>query len=160
MGEVVTAEKLVEVLKNLRQKNKKIVTTNGCFDILHVGHVRYLKQAKNLGNVLIIGLNTDKSVKSIKGPKRPLNSENDRAEVLTSLECVDYVVLFDEDTPDKLLDKIKPDIHAKGGDYNIDTLPEANIIIKNGGKVVFIPLVEGKSTTALIEKAAKNKTGL
>jgi len=153
MGEVVTAEKLVEILKDLKQKNKKIVTTNGCFDILHVGHVRYLKQAKNLGNVLIIGLNTDKSVKSIKGPKRPLNSENDRAEVLASLECVDYVVLFDEDTPDRLLDKIKPDIHAKGGDYNIDTLPEANIIIKNGGKVVFVPLVEGKSTTALIEKA-------
>lgn len=155
MGEVVAAEKLVEVLKNLRQKNKKIVTTNGCFDILHVGHVRYLKQTKALGDVLIIALNTDRSVKALKGPKRPLNSENDRAEVLAALECVDYVVLFDEDTPAKLLETIKPDIHAKGGDYNIDTLPEAEVITKNGGKVVFIPLVEGKSTTSLIEKAAK-----
>ncbi len=155
MGEVVTAEKLVEVLKNLRQKNKKIVTTNGCFDILHVGHVRYLKQTKALGDVLIVALNTDRSVKALKGPKRPLNSENDRAEVLAALECVDYVVLFDEDTPAKLLEKIKPDIHAKGGDYNIDTLPEAKVITGNGGKVVFIPLVEGKSTTSLIEKASK-----
>ncbi len=155
MGEVVTAEKLTEILKDLKQKNKTIVTTNGCFDILHVGHVRYLKQTKALGDVLIIALNTDRSVRALKGPKRPLNSENDRAEVLAALECVDYVVLFDEDTPAELLDKIKPDIHAKGGDYNIDTLPEAKIITKNGGRVVFIPLVEGKSTTSLIEKASK-----
>jgi D-glycero-beta-D-manno-heptose 1-phosphate adenylyltransferase len=155
MGEVVKAEKLTEVLKDLKLKNKKIVTTNGCFDILHVGHVRYLKLAKELGDVLIIGLNTDRSVKALKGPKRPLNSENDRAEVLATLNCVDYVVLFDEDTPAKLLDIIKPDIHAKGGDYNIDTLPEAEVIIKNGGKVVFIPLVKGKSTTSLIEKVSK-----
>jgi len=155
MGEDVTAEKLTEILKDLKQKNKTIVTTNGCFDILHVGHVRYLKQTKALGDVLIIALNTDRSVRALKGPKRPLNSENDRAEVLAALECVDYVVLFDEDTPAELLDKIKPDIHAKGGDYNIDTLPEAKIITKNGGRVVFIPLVEGKSTTSLIEKASK-----
>ena len=153
MGKVVILDQLLNIVKDLKMHNKVIVTTNGCFDIIHVGHVRYLKQAKALGDVLIVGLNTDRSVRELKGDKRPINQENDRAEVLASLISVDYVVLFDEDTPVELLGKIKPAIHAKGGDYNLNNLPEAKTMEASGGKVVFIPLVEGKSTTNIIEKA-------
>ena len=152
MGHVVNLEELVTVVENSKNNNKVIVTTNGCFDILHVGHVRYLKETKKLGDVLIIALNTDESVRRLKGPTRPVNSENDRAEVLAALECVDFVVLFNEQTPVDLLSKIKPDIHAKGGDYNADNLPESATIKEGGGKLVFIPLVEGKSTTNIIQK--------
>jgi D-glycero-beta-D-manno-heptose 1-phosphate adenylyltransferase len=156
VGQVVELGQLLDIVKNLKKENKTIVTTNGCFDIIHVGHVRYLKQAKDLGDVLIIALNSDYSVKRLKGPTRPINSENDRAEVLSSLCCVDYVVIFNEDTPAELLSKIKPDIHVKGGDYDINTLPEAPVIKKAGGKIVFIPFVEGKSTTNIINNIALN----
>lgn len=150
-----TAIKLDELLKEiepLRKEGKKVVTTNGCFDILHVGHVRYLNKSKSFGDILVVALNTDASVKRLKGESRPINNENDRAEVLLNLESVDYVVLFDEDTPVKLLEAIKPDIHTKGADYTVETLPEAEIIIKNGGKIEFISFVEGKSTTNTIKK--------
>lgn len=152
MGKVINLVELTSILEDLKSNNKTIITTNGCFDILHVGHVRYLAEARSLGDVLIVGLNSDDSVKRLKGPTRPINNENDRAEVLASLISVDYVVLFNEDTPVSLLSQIKPDIHAKGGDYNPDTLPESKTIQKNGGKLVFIQFVEGKSTTNIIEK--------
>ena len=152
MGKVIERDKLEDLLKVLRSQKKMIVATNGCFDILHAGHVRYLKKSKAFGDVLIVGLNSDKSVRSIKGPTRPINNENDRAEVLCALESVDYVVLFDEDSPKDLLEIIKPNIYTKGADYNLKTLPEADVVLKNNGWVEFIELVEGKSTTKIIDK--------
>ena len=152
MGKVIQREKIEELLKLLRSQNKVIVATNGCFDILHVGHVRYLKKSKSFGDVLIVGLNSGKSVRSIKGEGRPVNSEQDRAEVLCALESVDYVVLFDEDSPKDLLEVIKPNIYTKGADYTLKTLPEADVILRNNGWVEFIDFVEGKSTTKIIDK--------
>lgn len=157
MREPVKREDLQNLLTKLRKDGKTIVTTNGCFDILHVGHVRYLEETKKYGDVLIVALNSDKSVKSIKGEGRPINNELDRAEVLNALKSVDYVVLFDEDSPANLLAEIKPDVHTKGADYNIDTLPEAKIIIDNGGRLEFIQFVPGKSTTSTIEKINAQK---
>ena len=152
IGKVIERDKLEDLLKVLRSQKKMIVATNGCFDILHAGHVRYLKKSKAFGDVLIVGLNSDKSVRSIKGPTRPINNENDRAEVLCALESVDYVVLFDEDSPKDLLEIIKPNIYTKGADYTLKTLPEADVVLKNNGWVEFIELVEGKSTTKIIDK--------
>ena len=152
MGKVIQREKIEELLKLLRSQNKVIVATNGCFDILHVGHVRYLKKSKSFGDVLIVGLNSDKSVRSIKGEGRPINSEQDRAEVLCALESVDYVVLFDEDSPKDLLEVIKPNIYTKGADYTLKTLPEADVILRNNGWVEFIDFVEGKKKTKIIDK--------
>ena len=136
----------------LRSENKIIVFTNGCFDILHVGHVRYLTAAKEFGDILIIGLNTDASVKMLKGNDRPINTEMDRAEVLLALKAVDHVVLFGEKTAEELIAEVKPDIYVKGGDYTLETLPEAKIVQSYGGKVEFIPMVAGRSTTNIINK--------
>ena len=138
--------------KNLKSINKKLVFTNGCFDILHVGHVRYLQAAKDLGDVLIVGLNTDESVKKLKGENRPINNEADRAEVLLALKSVDHVVFFDEQTAESLIAEVKPDIYVKGGDYTLETLPEAKIVQSYGGRVEFIPMVAGRSTTNVINK--------
>jgi rfaE bifunctional protein nucleotidyltransferase chain/domain len=152
---VIKREELQNKLAELRRDGKSIVTTNGCFDILHVGHVRYLQKTKSFADVLIVLLNSDKSVRSIKGPTRPINNENDRAEILCALSCVDYVVLFDEDSPRNLLDEMKPDVYTKGADYTMETLPEADIMRKNGTRVEFISFVEGKSTTNIINKINK-----
>ena len=152
---LVQRTELNDLLKKLREDGKTIVTTNGCFDILHVGHVRYLEKTKTFADVLIVALNSDKSVKSIKGDSRPINNENDRAEVLSGLKSVDYVVLFDEDSPIDLLLQIKPDVYTKGADYTVETLPEAKPIIEAGGRIEFISFVEGKSTTSIIEKMRK-----
>ena len=152
MGQIVQRNEIPALLKKLREDNKTIVTTNGCFDILHVGHVRYLQKTKTFADVMIVCLNSDISVKKIKGPDRPINNENDRAEILCALSCVDYVVMFDESSPENLLCEIKPDVHTKGADYTIETLPEAKSIIANGGRVEFITFVEGKSTTNVIKK--------
>lgn len=149
---LIKRENLPELLKKLRKEKKTIVTTNGCFDILHVGHVRYLNKTKSFADVLIVALNSDKSVKSIKGEGRPINNENDRAEVLSGLKSVDYVVLFDEKSPVDLLLEIKPDVYTKGADYTLETLPEAKAITEVGGRIEFIKFVEGKSTTSIIEK--------
>ena len=149
---LVQRTELNNLLKRLREEGKTIVTTNGCFDILHVGHVRYLEKTKSFADVLIVALNSDKSVKSIKGDSRPINNENDRAEVLSGLKSVDYVVLFDEDSPIELLLEIKPDVYTKGADYTVETLPEAKPIMEAGGRIEFISFVEGKSTTSIIEK--------
>jgi glycerol-3-phosphate cytidylyltransferase len=152
MGQVIDRKNLNDAVLAAKASNKKIVSTNGCFDILHVGHVRYLQESKKQGDVLIVCLNSDSSVKRLKGENRPVNNEADRAEVLAALGCVDYVVIFDEDTPCNLIEIIKPDVHTKGGDYNPDNLPETKVITENGGKLVFINFVEGKSTTSTIEK--------
>ena len=156
MGQVINREHIAEFVNTLHKSNKTVVTTNGCFDILHVGHVRYLQKTKSFADYSIVLLNSDKSVKSIKGPSRPINNENDRAEILCALSCVDYVVLFDEDSPATLLDEIKPDVYTKGADYTMETLPEADIMRKNNTRVEFITFIEGKSTTNTIEKMKNN----
>ena len=149
----------LEYIKNIAEKakkeNKKIVFTNGCFDIIHSGHCFYLTEAKKLGDILIVGLNTDASVKRLKGETRPVNNEDDRAIVLSCLKPVDYVVLFDEDTPFNLIRNIIPNVLVKGGDYTIDNIVGADIVLENGGEVKVIPFVEGKSTTKIIEKISK-----
>ena len=139
----------------LRAAGARVVFTNGCFDILHAGHVRYLTAARAQGDVLILGLNSDASVRRLKGETRPVNSEADRAEVVGALASVDYVVIFGEDTAEELIAKVQPAVYAKGGDYTLETLPEARIVESYGGEVAFIPLVEGKSTTNIIARAAQ-----
>lgn len=156
MGELVKRENIRQIVKDIQDTGKTVVTTNGCFDILHVGHVRYLQKTKSFADYSIVLLNSDKSVKLIKGEDRPINNESDRAEILCALSCVDYVVLFDENSPRDLLDEIKPDVHTKGADYSVETLPEADVIIKNGGRIEFIEFVEGKSTTNTIETMQKS----
>lgn len=152
MGKVVTQEEIVKIVRDGQKNGKTFVVTNGCFDILHVGHARYLKETKNFADFSIILLNSDKSVKLIKGENRPINNESDRAELLTYLSCVDYVVLFEEKSPAKLLENIKPDVYTKGADYTIETLPEKDVVLKNNIRVEFIKFVEGKSTTNVINK--------
>ena len=152
MEKLIEKENLDNIIKKLKAENKKIVFTNGCFDILHAGHVRYLKESKKFGDILIVGLNSDVSVKKIKGESRPINPEMDRAEVLAGLEAVNYIVLFDETSPVKLLEEIKPDIYTKGADYTVETLPEAKTVLSYGGKIEFIKFLEGRSTTKIIDK--------
>jgi len=149
---IKTIKELKEIIGELKKQNKKIVTTNGVFDILHIGHIRYLQKAKKLGDVLIVAINSDSSVRKIKGPKRPLNNENDRAEMLASLQCIDFVAIFDEENPIKFLEEIKPDVHAKGGDYKISQIIEKDTVEKNNGRVVLIPMVKGYSTTEFVKK--------
>jgi D-beta-D-heptose 7-phosphate kinase/D-beta-D-heptose 1-phosphate adenosyltransferase len=140
---------LVELLRSNKQK---IVFTNGCFDILHPGHIDYLQKSKNLGDVLILGLNSDNSIKSLKGLDRPINVISDRLKMLDALEAVDFIIEFDEETPINLITKIKPDVLVKGGDYTVETIVGSEFVIDNGGKVEVIPFLEGYSTTQLIEK--------
>ena len=142
--------------ENLRRE-KKIVFTNGCFDIIHAGHVRYLTAAKNFGDVLIVGLNDDESVRRLKGASRPINSQDDRAEVLLGLKAVDHVIFFGEQTAENLIAEVKPDVYVKGGDYTLDTLPEAKIVQRYGGRVEFVNLVAGRSTTKIVEKILEVK---
>lgn len=149
---IKTTEEIERIVNKIRGKNKKIVTTNGVFDILHIGHIRYLQEAKKLGDVLIVGLNSDSSVKLIKGPKRPINNQEERVEVLAALEFIDYIVVFEEETPVKLLGRIKPDVHVKGRDYDINEIIEKDTVEKNGGKIELLSLVKEKSTTNLIER--------
>lgn len=155
MGKIIKKEEAKEIIGKLKKQNKKTVFTNGCFDILHVGHVRYLRESSKYGDILIVGLNSDISVKKIKGDSRPINNENDRAEILAELECVDFVVIFDEESPSKLIDELKPDIYTKGADYSLETLPERDIVLKNNIEVKFIKFVEGKSTTNIIKTIQK-----
>lgn len=140
---------LVEILKSNQQK---IVFTNGCFDLLHPGHIDYLRKAKSLGDALFVGLNSDTSIKNLKGPKRPINNISDRVIMLSALESIDFVVVFDDETPINLIRQIKPDILVKGGDYSIDTIVGADFVIDYGGIVDIIPFKEGYSSTQLIQK--------
>lgn len=150
MGEVVDQENLVLALRAARAAGKRVVFTNGCFDLLHVGHLRTLSWARNQGDLLVVGLNSDRSVRRLnKGPRRPLTAEADRAELLAGFACVDYVVIFEEDTPIRLLELLRPEIHVKGGDYRAEDLPEAPLVQSYGGRVLVTPLIEGRSTTRL-----------
>lgn len=149
---IVERSALDALLQELRRQQKVIVFTNGCFDILHVGHVRYLQAARKLGDVLVLGLNSDTSVQALKGPTRPINSQADRAEVLAGLEAVDHIVIFDEITAERVVAAVKPDIYVKGGDYAIDDLPEAIVARQYGGKIVLVPEVKGRSSTNVIKK--------
>ncbi len=146
-GKILKPQKLKEKLEKLKKQGKKIVFTNGCFDIIHTGHVKYLKEAKKLGDILVIGLNSDRSVKKIK-PLRPINSEKDRAEVLSHLEMVDFITIFEEETPYNLIKFLNPDVVVKGGDWNVEDIVGADLV----KEVYSLPYVKGKSTTAIIEK--------
>ena len=154
---LIDRENAAQFCEDLRRQGKKIVFTNGCFDIIHAGHVRYLTTAKNFGDVLIIGLNTDDSVRRLKGASRPINSQADRAEVLLGLKAVDHVIYFGEQTAENLIGEVKPDIYVKGGDYTLETLPEAAIVQKFGGRVELVNLVAGRSTTNIISKILAEK---
>lgn len=138
-------------LLQFARKNKKLVFTNGCFDIMHIGHTRYLREAASLGDILVVGLNSDASVKRLKGEERPINSQDDRAEMLVALEFIDYVVIFEDDTPENLIKEVRPDILVKGGDWKPDQIVGADFVTERGGQVLTIPFVEGKSTTNIIK---------
>lgn len=152
MGLVCSWEELKSKLEPLRITNK-IVFTNGCFDLLHVGHVRYLKEAKALGDLLVVGINSDDSVRKLKGPTRPVQNESDRAEILSSLGAVDFTVVFSEETPLELIRFIQPHILVKGGDWKIESIVGSKDVIQNGGQVYSLQFVDGKSTTNLIQKS-------
>lgn len=141
----------------IRAAGRKLVVTNGCFDILHLGHVTYLENARNIGDALLIGVNSDAAVSGLKGPGRPVNSETDRASVLAALESVDGVCIFTDTTATKFLAAAQPDIYVKGGDYTLDTLnqDERRAVESAGGKIVLVPFVPGKSTTSLLEKISR-----
>ena len=153
MGEVVDNWRDLQArIAAHRAQGETIVTTNGVFDVLHVGHVRYLQEARRLGDRLIVGINSDASTSRLKGPLRPFVCQEERAEMLAALACVDYVTVFDESTPEALLSALQPDVHAKGGDYNVDDMVETPIVRAYGGRVVALPFVEGRSTTDLLSK--------
>ena len=151
----ISKELAIEILETAKKDGKKVVFTNGCFDILHRGHVTYLNEAKRQGDILVVGVNSDASVKKLKGESRPINSEYDRAFVLDGLKAVDYTVIFGEDTPEDLIACLKPSVHVKGGDYKKEDLPETKIVEKNGGKVKILSFVDNVSTTDIINKIIK-----
>lgn len=149
---LIQADDIEALCAILHRAGQRIVFTNGCFDILHAGHVEYLNKARSFGDCLVLGLNTDASVRGNKGPSRPINNELNRAKVAGALQAVDYVVLFGEKTAEDLIAKVKPDVYVKGGDYTLATLPEAKIVQSYGGRVEFIQMVAGCSTTNVIKK--------
>jgi len=155
-NKILDMESMVRKINTWRLKDDIVVFTNGCFDLLHYGHIDLLSKAADLGHRLVIGLNSDSSVKQIKGNNRPLNDEKTRKMVLATLVAVDAVILFDEATPEKLIEELKPDVLVKGGDYNEDQIIGADIVKKNGGTIEVIPLVEGYSTTNIEAKIKSN----
>ena len=154
---IMSREEVISFAEMSKKHGKKVVFTNGCFDILHTGHISLLETAKRQGDVLIVGLNTDDSIKRLKGNDRPINNEYDRAKVLSALEAVDGVVLFNEDTPIELVNGIVPNVLVKGADYTIDKVVGSDVVSRNGGEVVLVPLIQEKSTTNIIEKAKMKK---
>ncbi|HNT58160.1 MAG TPA: D-glycero-beta-D-manno-heptose 1-phosphate adenylyltransferase [Syntrophales bacterium] len=153
---IVSRKTLLVLLKEHRRQGRRIVFTNGCFDILHAGHVRYLAQARRLGDVLVVALNTDRSVRSIKGPDRPVVRQEERAFVMAGLESVDYVTFFDDETPLSLIEALQPDILVKGGDWKADGVVGGDFVRSKGGDVVVLPYLEGASTTNIIEKIRRS----
>lgn len=155
MGIVVPSWQAMKGILNAhRARGEHIVSTNGVFDLLHVGHVRYLQAARALGDLLVVGINSDSGTRRLKGPSRPLVSQEERAELLAAFACVDYVTIFEEETPVALLDILRPDIHVKGGDYRTEDLPETPVVERHGGRVVILPFVAGHSTTELAARIA------
>jgi glycerol-3-phosphate cytidylyltransferase len=148
----MTLEEFLEL-----RHGKKVVFTNGVFDIIHAGHVRYLAEARALGEMLVVGVNSDDSVRRLgKGPNRPVNSQEDRMEVLRALRSVDATIGFDDDTPERLIRAIRPQVHVKGGDYRIEDLPEAKAVMEYGGEVVILPFLAGRSTTQILERLSQD----
>ncbi len=151
-GKVKSLDELKGIADQARRDGKTVVLTNGCFDLLHRGHVHILREAKALGDILIVAINSDRSVKAIKGPSRPVLSESDRTELLAAMEMVDYVALFDEPDPYDLIAAVRPNVLVKGGDWRSDQIVGADIVKRNGGKVAVIPYLKGFSTTEIIER--------
>ena len=152
---ILAGARLGARLRAFRRSGRKLVFTNGCFDILHLGHVRYLQAARRKGQALFIGLNSDASVRRLKGPDRPLNDQRSRAEVLAALECVDFVCVFTEDTPERLIRRVRPDLLVKGGDWKKEQIAGGAFVESYGGKVLLIPYVDGHSTTGLVKRIRK-----
>ena len=150
-SKIKTRKELIKIIQEAKSKGQRVITTNGCFDILHVGHLRYLQSAKELGDILIVAINGDDSVREIKGEKRPFVPEDERAELLAGLECVDYVMIFPEPTPIEFLKALRPNIHVKGGNYTLDKIIELETVKEIRAEFKLIPGAEGKSTTKLIE---------
>jgi len=148
---IKTKEELRRIVEDLKKKGKRIVFTNGCFDLLHLGHIRYLEKAKSLGDILVVGVNSDRSVRNLKGPERPILLEEERVEILSSLGCVDYITVFDELTPFELISSLQPHILVKGGDWTKETTVGKEAVERSGGEVVILPFKEGSSTSNLIE---------
>lgn len=158
MGQFLSQSQLKSKVEESRSKNgsaKKVVFTNGCFDILHVGHVKYLQEAKAQGDILVVGINADASVRKLKGESRPIQNEQDRGDVLSALACVDFVTVFEEDTPEKLIHLVKPDVLVKGGDWKVDQIVGSDFVMSYGGKVKSLQFVQGKSTTNIVSKILK-----
>ncbi len=153
-SKVLGLERLRELLGSKR-RGKKVVFTNGCFDLLHVGHVRYLQKAKSMGDILVVGVNGDDSVRRLKGEGRPIMPDSERAELVAALGCVDYVTIFTEDTPSRLIMLLRPDIHVKGGDYTLEDLPELEFVEAYGGKVVIVEEEKGYSSSEIVKKIAE-----
>ncbi|MFN4226987.1 MAG: D-glycero-beta-D-manno-heptose 1-phosphate adenylyltransferase [Candidatus Ratteibacteria bacterium] len=156
MDKIKSIEEIEKISSNLRKEGKTIVFTNGCFDILHPGHIKVLKKAKSIGDILIVGLNSDKSIRMIKGKKRPIIDQKGRCEILSSLSMVDYIVIFEEKTPEKLIKAILPNFIVKGADYKKEEVVGKDIIERYGGKIVIVPLYKKYSTTNLIKKINEN----
>lgn len=154
-NKILPSGELRNVLALLRATGNKVVFTNGCFDILHTGHTRYLARARALGDILVVAVNSDASVRAIKGDKRPINSQADRAETLAALEVVDFVTIFDEPDPYRVIRELQPDVLVKGGDWPIEKIIGRDVVEARGGKVVNVPFVEGQSTTGIIDKIVK-----
>jgi len=152
---IKTKEDLHRIVEDLKKKGKRVVFTNGCFDLLHLGHIRYLEKAKSLGDILVVGMNSDRSVRKLKGPERPILPEEERAEILSGLGCVDYINLFDQLTPLELISSLQPHILVKGGDWTKETTVGKEVVERSGGEVVILPFEEGSSTSNLIETILK-----
>jgi rfaE bifunctional protein nucleotidyltransferase chain/domain len=155
MGKILKLNEAVAFRNALREAGKKVVFTNGCFDLIHIGHVRYLFSARNLGDALIVGLNSDSSTKRLKGENRPVYPENERAEILSSMEAVDAVVIFEKDTPIDIIAALLPDILVKGGDWNLENIVGRDVVERNGGKVMTVQYEKDHSTSLILEKAGK-----
>ena len=160
MGKIVSQDELVQAAAREKREGRRVVFTNGCFDLLHPGHVRCLAEARKLGDVLIVAVNSDRSVRGNKGPERPLVAELDRAEVIAALASVDYVTIFDEPTPRSLIARVLPNILVKGADWALDQVVGREEVEAAGGRVMSIPLVQGYSTTSLVEKIRNTSAGL
>lgn len=156
---IKTLPEISALVERLRASGKKIVFTNGCFDLLHLGHVRYLEDARRRGDCLVVGLNSDDSVRKLKGSERPLKSQEERAGLLAALEAVDYVVIFEEENPISLISALRPDVHVKGGDYRADSIPEYPCVREYGGEVVIVPFLEGYSTSEFLRRMKRGSCG-
>jgi D-glycero-beta-D-manno-heptose 1-phosphate adenylyltransferase len=156
-SKILTLEALQPVVEKHRQNRKTIIFANGCFDLLHVGHIRYLEGARRLGDILIVGLNSDNSVKKLKGPLRPLMPENERAEILAAISYVDYIVIFDEPTVRRVLLQLRPDVHCKGTDYTLESVPEREVVLSYGGKIAIVGDPKNHSTRNFIQEILKKR---